>query len=308
VKLTLSTRQLDCRDHSDAPSPLVLDRKESFVAPDYPNRDRFARFTEHERAHGLLDDAEDLASWVRWQERLDQVGLELRGKRLVWKPDQERRRPLLRAGVRRDETAVEPPEESCLTASLQSPTAEDQDQPRQCSSRHNRAQIGITGNEPTVTVPSRSRRYGIGKEIGGSVYVHRQYEEVLGAAVASAKRSLPSDFKYDVVKFNHRTQTVSFLQCPRFDHDPEPAIAAAIIVRPDGTKRLREFRADDPPIYHHKWLFVTDDYTGFDVEESERRSAAWLALPDIDTSRIGRQSYWRAEVLGESEKDDECLP
>ena len=124
----------------------------------------------------------------------------------------------------------------------------------------------------------------------------------MGPAVASAKRSLPRDFQYDVVKFNHLTEAVSFIQCPRFDHDPEPAIAAVIIVRADGTKRVREFRADDPPIYHHKWLFVADDYSGFDVEESKRRSAAWLALPNIDTSRIGRQSYWRAEVLGEFEK------
>jgi hypothetical protein len=163
----------------------------------------------------------------------------------------------------------------------------------------------MPGNEPTVTVPSRSRRYGIGKEIGGSVYVHRQYEEVLGAAVASAKRSLPSDFKYHVVKFNHRTQTVSFIQCPRFDHDPEPAIAAAIIVRPDGTKRLRGFRADDPPIYHHKWLFVADDYSGFDIEESKRRSAVLrqdercskVLVPLSDFGRSGKRILGKGMIF-----------
>ena len=30
----------------------------------------------------------------------------------------------------------------------------------------------------------------------GSVYVHRRYEQLLGAAVACAKQSLPSDFEY----------------------------------------------------------------------------------------------------------------
>jgi len=37
------------------------------------------------------------------------------------------------------------------------------------------------------------------------------------------------------------------------------------------------FPVGDPLIYHDKWLFVADDYAGFDVAASKRRSAAWLA-------------------------------
>ena len=29
-------------------------------------------------------------------------------------------------------------------------------------------------------LPNRSRRFGIGKEIGGAVYLHRDYERLLG--------------------------------------------------------------------------------------------------------------------------------
>ena len=47
-----------------------------------------------------------------------------------------------------------------------------------------------------------------------------------------------------------------------------------------------------PQIYHHKWLFVTDDYPGFDVEESKNRSRKWVSLPNIDYSRIGYKKFW----------------
>jgi hypothetical protein len=45
-------------------------------------------------------------------------------------------------------------------------------------------------------------------------------------------------------------------------------------------------------IWHHKWLWVTDDYEGFDVEASFQRSQVWLALDDVEMSRIGNPKYW----------------
>jgi len=53
----------------------------------------------------------------------------------------------------------------------------------------------------------------------------------------------------------------------------------------------------DPDIYHHKWLFVADDYQGFDVVASKTRSEQWIALGDVDRSRIGRKSYWEERVV-----------
>ena len=53
----------------------------------------------------------------------------------------------------------------------------------------------------------------------------------------------------------------------------------------------------DPYIYHHKWLFVTDDYSGFNVEASKERSRLWLGLDGVDKKRSGRKSYWVNNVL-----------
>jgi len=152
----------------------------------------------------------------------------------------------------------------------------------------------------------RSKRYGVGKEIGGAVYIHRRYEDVLGEVVAEAKERLPAGFEYQVVKYDARSGNVSFIESPDFDEADEPAVGEVVTVKPDGTVRRRR-AADDPEIYHHKWLFVRDDYEGFDVEESRERSRAWTGLEGVDRTRIGRRSYWEREVVprigGSGQKD-----
>jgi hypothetical protein len=126
--------------------------------------------------------------------------------------------------------------------------------------------------------------------------VHRDYEAVLGDSVEWAKRHLPNQFEYTVVKLNQRNDSVSFMYCPDFDTAHEPSITAIVIVNADGLAR-RRLTPEDPFIYHHKWLFVADDYPGFDVAESKARSRLWIELGDVDRSRIGRKSYWDQFVV-----------
>jgi hypothetical protein len=142
----------------------------------------------------------------------------------------------------------------------------------------------------------RSSRYGVGKEIGGAVYVHRQYQHLLGTAVEIAAARLPPGFDYTIVKVHRRTGAVSFIHSPDFDTAPEPTVGEICIVRPEGKLQTRR-QLSDPYIYHHKWLFVADDYAGFDVEGSKRRSEQWLSLQGVDRRRIGRRSYWISKVV-----------
>lgn len=147
-----------------------------------------------------------------------------------------------------------------------------------------------------ITLPKRSKQFGVGKEIGGNVYVHRQYESVLGERVQTAKSLIPADFSYTVVKLNLATQGVTFVFSPDFDAADEPIVGRHILARDDGTTLERK-QLEDPYIYHHKWLMVRDDYSDFDVAESKRRSKLWLSLTDVDKSRIGRKSYWNDQVV-----------
>lgn len=153
-------------------------------------------------------------------------------------------------------------------------------------------------------LPKRSKRFGVGKEIGGAVYVHRQYEGVLPEEVTEAKRALPDDFDYDVVKFDLQSKATSFIRSADFDTAHEPTVGQSIRVAHDKSIK-RTDPSSDPFIYHHKWLFVSDDYTGFKVQASIRRSQQWLALDDIDTRRIGRRSYWEQHVIPRLAKSEE---
>ena len=148
----------------------------------------------------------------------------------------------------------------------------------------------------TAGLPKRSKRFGVGKEIGGAVYVHRDYEDRLGDAVTEAKQHLPESVSYQVVKLNLRTRSVSFIQCVDFDTAAEPTVGDIVTIDAAGNSRHRS-QPRDPEIYHHKWLFVADDYAGFNVQQSKQRSLAWSALAGVDRKRIGRKSYWDETVV-----------
>jgi hypothetical protein len=147
-----------------------------------------------------------------------------------------------------------------------------------------------------IALPKRSSRYGIGKEIGGAVYLHRDYQDLLGVAVSAAQARIPADFPYTIIKYSLRTGNVTFIASPDFDVSPEPIAGDHWIVPPENPARFRPV-LPDPYLYHHKWLMVSDDYKGFDVEASKARSRQWLSLPGIDKSRIGRRSYWEQTIL-----------
>ncbi len=155
-----------------------------------------------------------------------------------------------------------------------------------------------------VVLPKRCPKYGVGKRIGGAVYVHRDYEHVLGDPLAVARSCLPASFTYTVIKHNETNGNLSFIHCPDFDIAEEPSTGDYAVVNVDGTTRLHAALID-PYIYHHKWLFVAEDYPGFDVAKSVERSIAWMSLPGIDKSLIGRASFWNAEVVPRIAEDSE---
>lgn len=138
--------------------------------------------------------------------------------------------------------------------------------------------------------------YPIGKVIGGAVYVHKQYESQFPQEdLVNAKAKMPKDFEYHIVKYNPKTKAFSFIKSSDFDTIDEPSVEGGVTVKADET----------PPkvfgnagwIYHHKWMWVGDDYKGFNVEESKQRSLDWTSLPNIDKARIGQRKFWNANVI-----------
>jgi hypothetical protein len=127
---------------------------------------------------------------------------------------------------------------------------------------------------------------GVGKRMGGSIYMHRLYvrTEVLELA--------PPGFDFAVVREDHKS--ITFVQSPDFDTADEPTVGDSVLVCGLDDKRWRKGCGQ---IYHHKWLFVRDDYPWFDVAAAVERSRRWLALDGVDMRRIGWRSYWEREVV-----------
>lgn len=157
-----------------------------------------------------------------------------------------------------------------------------------------------------MILPKRSKQFGVGKFIGGSLYVHRDYAHVLpqeeyNAAVKHSPRIDHRTF-FNVIKYNTKTKAFTFIQSNTFDSLDEPIVGIALLMFPSAVTPGEYFYRwifppKDPWIYHHKWLMVGDDYQGFDVEAAKARSALWMSIENINKSRIGKKSYWEAHVV-----------
>jgi DNA phosphorothioation-associated putative methyltransferase len=83
MQVGLQSLYVDYRDYRDAENPPILHRKETFVTPDYPLHQKFARLTQQEEEWGLLDNANSIGTRRGWNERLSERQVELQGHCLM---------------------------------------------------------------------------------------------------------------------------------------------------------------------------------------------------------------------------------
>jgi DNA phosphorothioation-associated putative methyltransferase len=83
LRIDLQTFSMRHRDYSSSENPPILHRKETLVAEGYDGRDTFARLTRAEEAKGLFDHDGHIGNRRQWQELLADLGLEVRGNRLL---------------------------------------------------------------------------------------------------------------------------------------------------------------------------------------------------------------------------------
>jgi hypothetical protein len=144
----------------------------------------------------------------------------------------------------------------------------------------------------------------IGKLIGGSLYVHRDYvkpalqqnfpgpkvEELYLNALDAIQNMYP-EHPYVVVKITPVDKQVAFIASPDFDTADEPISGDSYLVKPDMTVKLTH-QARDPWIYHGKHLMVGPDYKGFKVDEAEEWYNYWNRELKESHTRIGKKSVW----------------
>jgi hypothetical protein len=132
-----------------------------------------------------------------------------------------------------------------------------------------------------------------GKQVGSKLYVHAQYvkgavpDELLLNAVRAAGAKI---IGFDCVRYDSRTGSLAFQFSSDFDTAEEPLVDRTVRVSPEG--RVQE-SVGMGQIWHHKWMWVADDYAGFDVEASKRRSQLWKPhVSKEELRKIGYKKYW----------------
>lgn len=142
------------------------------------------------------------------------------------------------------------------------------------------------------------------KKVVNNYYVHisaiEELKKIDGAIeiLEKTKEKLPLEFNYKIIKFNIKTKAITYVESNDWDEEKEPSVGNAITFNeksPNG-KLIKE----KGQIYHHKWCFVSDNYKGFNIEESKKRSKEWEKYITKEWScRIGYRKYWK-EFLKEN--------
>lgn len=157
----------------------------------------------------------------------------------------------------------------------------------------------ITG-EPLKTLSgSPIKRYGktgVGKEIGGKIYAHKNYihrcvpEDIVDNALRVLNDKYPG-FEWNCFRYEPKTGVLAFQEAPDFDTSREPVVGTHINVFPDG----RTTKSENNQIWHHKWAWVDNDYNGFDVNKSWEWSKKWLSeLPE--PSNGSNEANWKQQL------------
>lgn len=141
------------------------------------------------------------------------------------------------------------------------------------------------------------REKRIGKRIGNNLYIHRSAFDTLTDEevnlVLDKKKYISQDFRYEIIRINLKEQLVAFIQSEDWDIASEPMVGDSWSV--DCNNKVKLKRACGQ-IYHHKWLFVKNDYEGFDVEESKKWSERWLNSEIVQNLKSDKNEKFNCKI------------
>lgn len=166
----------------------------------------------------------------------------------------------------------------------------------------------------------RCRRgpHGVGKVLGRNKWIHRNVlpllpvgeQTLVDKALDILGIYLPPPDIDIIVKINASEGLVTFTHSADWKTATEPICGDMVGVKGlygDHPVVFHRKQKGVPNIYHHKWMFVDDDYLGFDVKEAMEWSETWENNPAVKALladpneyfrlKIGRQDYWQEKVL-----------
>lgn len=132
------------------------------------------------------------------------------------------------------------------------------------------------------------------KRIGGKFYCHKNYISnfdplIVDRAMKWLEVAQKEFGNFEWNCFREKYNSVAFQFSPDFDSADEPEVTKTYAVL-NGVATLRQTRNI---IWHHKWMWVDEDYKGFDYAASKARSALWKPhVSRSELTKIGNRVYW----------------
>ena len=103
--------------------------------------------------------------------------------------------------------------------------------------------------------------------------------------------------KTEIVKYDVKQHKLSLIESPNWNYTFEPFVGTSYVWNLNGNDsgyKVIQPRKTNPQIYHQRYLFVDQNYNGFDVEaDFQRRKYYEQFLTKEDVKRIGNYDYWK---------------
>ena len=133
-------------------------------------------------------------------------------------------------------------------------------------------------------------KFGVGKQVGSKIYFHKSVRDKIVPQDIWDKAQQIMDtpevheklwergcfeWEHETICYDLKNPTVlRFDSCMGFDIQEEPTVGWMMFVDTEiGSVRFKY----NQQIYHHKWLWVSEDYNGFNVLRSYEWSKRWLS-------------------------------
>jgi len=137
----------------------------------------------------------------------------------------------------------------------------------------------------------------VGKRVGNSLYVHKLFaDQVIPSIILSAAQDILTksnpNFNYNTIMWDSKHNIVRFDEAPDFDKAREPHVGNYLVVSLDGKFPPRKGHSNN--IWHHKWMWVKDNYKGFDVDKAKDWSKLWLSK--LGEPAKGTDLTWQSQL------------
>lgn len=141
-------------------------------------------------------------------------------------------------------------------------------------------------------------KFGVGKQVGSKIYIHinSRFEIIPTEVWDNAmkifdEKWISPHWFYTLCYDFKKPHIIRFDFCEGFCTEKEPVVGQMVFVNTETGKVWNKY---NPQIYHHKWLWVPNGFTGFDVQESYEWSRLWLSK--VNETASGYPDKWNEQL------------